>query len=152
MISLDWTYHPALLFMIAALTDWLDGYVARKYDSSSDFGKLFDPLVDRIFIASVIVALFIYREIPPLWAVGVLLARDLLLMAGGQILLKLTDRRISVNLTGKIATGWLMTAITIIIVGRPIGLTVFYVGLALSIIAALQYIRDALSSFRIKIT
>lgn len=150
MISLGWTYHPAFLFMVAAITDWFDGYFARKYNAASDFGKLFDPLVDRIFIAAVIVALFIYRETPPLWAVGVLLARDILLLAGGQILHKQKGKRISVNMTGKVATGWLMTAVVIMIAGWPIAIYVFYVGLALSVIAALQYMKKALNLLALK--
>lgn len=140
MLYLGWTLHPAALFTSAALTDWLDGWIARKYNSHTEFGKLFDPLTDRIFIASTIIALYVFREVPPLWAVIVLAARDVVLMLGGQLVYKRTGRHIPINFAGKLATTVLMFAVVFMILGWGIGTTGFYGGLLLSLIAAVLYL------------
>lgn len=147
-IHIGWSVNSAVLFGIAAFTDWFDGYFARKNDTASDFGKIFDPLVDRIFIASIVVALVIIRQTPPLWAVALLVARDIVLMLAGQIVYSKTGKRIPVNVIGKIATGVLMWAVPFIIAGWPIAQTVFLIGLALAYVAAIMYFVDGVKLVR----
>jgi len=60
LILADFTFAKflaLLVFMIGSATDWLDGYVARKYNQISYFGKLMDPLADKVLVASVLISL-----------------------------------------------------------------------------------------------
>lgn len=71
----------ALAFYIAAVvTDWFDGYVARKTNTISAFGKIADPIADKILVLGALIALLRNREFEiPLWGVFLILARELLL-------------------------------------------------------------------------
>ncbi len=71
-----------LLFIIASVTDWLDGYVARKLDQMTNFGKLMDPLADKVLVASALVCLIPSKENHagiPAWAVIVIIMREFLI-------------------------------------------------------------------------
>ncbi len=64
------------LFLLAALTDWLDGYVARRFHQVSDLGKVLDPLVDKLLIL-VPLLLCIEWQVVPAWSVALILLREL---------------------------------------------------------------------------
>lgn len=64
-----------ILFAAASLTDWVDGYLARKYDQISDFGKFMDPIADKILVLSAFFA-FIELELVPAWMVVVIVFRE----------------------------------------------------------------------------
>lgn len=64
------------IFLIAAGTDWLDGYVARKYNQISDLGKFLDPLVDKLLVLAPLLALVELGQVPA-WGVFLILAREL---------------------------------------------------------------------------
>jgi CDP-diacylglycerol--glycerol-3-phosphate 3-phosphatidyltransferase len=66
-----------LLFLIASATDWLDGYIARKHNLVTDFGKLLDPLVDKVLTASAFILLVDFNVIAA-WAVVVIISREFL--------------------------------------------------------------------------
>lgn len=68
---------PAILFGVAALSDWLDGYLARKWHATSDFGKFFDPLADKILVITALVMLI--GEQLPAWLVAAHIGRDMLI-------------------------------------------------------------------------
>lgn len=71
-----------VLLSIAAFTDGLDGYIARKFNQVSDWGKILDPLSDKICITLVILAL-LWLNLLPLWFVLLVAGRDLLIFSGG---------------------------------------------------------------------
>lgn len=64
-----------IIAIIAGITDWFDGYLARKYKCESDFGRLMDPLADKIFIVATFVMFSDYRIIPA-WIVVIVIARE----------------------------------------------------------------------------
>lgn len=66
------------ILAVSAVTDWLDGALARRLDAVSRVGQLLDPVADRLFVASTIIVLAL-RDIVPWWVVAVLLARDVLM-------------------------------------------------------------------------
>ena len=68
-------YIATFLFIIAAITDVLDGYIARSRNLITDFGKFFDPLVDKILVISVLVYL-VYIRIVPDWMVIIIIVRE----------------------------------------------------------------------------
>lgn len=72
-LGLRWT--AALLFIVAISTDWVDGYLARKYDIVSDFGKLWDPIADKLLTGLGFIGLAILGELP-WWVVAIILVRE----------------------------------------------------------------------------
>lgn len=80
----DVVYFPTctvialVLFCVASFTDFLDGYVARKYNQVTDFGKFVDPLADKLLVASALI-LFVEQKAMAGWMVCVILARELII-------------------------------------------------------------------------
>ncbi len=71
-----------LLFLAAVVTDWVDGYVARRMNTISAFGKVADPAADKILVLGALIALIRTRDLEiPLWGVFLIIARDLLVGA-----------------------------------------------------------------------
>lgn len=70
-----------ILFFFAGLTDWIDGFLARRYSSESDFGILFDPLADKILLVGVYLTLF-YINFVPWWISLTVVTRDVLIVLG----------------------------------------------------------------------
>jgi CDP-diacylglycerol---glycerol-3-phosphate 3-phosphatidyltransferase len=146
----------ALLFGLAALTDWLDGFVARKMKLESEFGATLDPLVDRIFIVSSLAVLYVKAtDIVPLWSVIMIASRDLLMMTGWLFFKTVRDKRIKVTYAGKVSTALIMISLFVVLLGGSInlsilesaGLLLYYVGFILSIFTGIDY---AVSAFRKK--
>ena len=106
-------YASALIFVIAALTDALDGYIARKYDLITNFGKIMDPLADKLLVTAALVCLVELGDIAA-WMVFVILAREFTITAlrsvaasGGLV--------IAAGNSGKLKTVLQMVAITAIL-------------------------------------
>ena len=101
----DWKYGnlaALIIFVLASVTDGVDGYVARKYNQVSDFGKFLDPLADKILILSAIMIL-VERGQMPSWCAVIIIAREfavtglrLVAVSGGVV--------IAAGLSGKIKT------------------------------------------------
>jgi cardiolipin synthase (CMP-forming) len=99
-----------VVLAVFAATDWFDGYVARRFDQVSELGKLLDPLSDRIFIV-VVGAAVVVAGIVPLWAILLVVARDVLVLVAGLVLLRGGVRPPAVTRTGKAATFGLLWAL-----------------------------------------
>jgi CDP-diacylglycerol--glycerol-3-phosphate 3-phosphatidyltransferase len=144
----------AIVFGLAALTDWLDGYLARKLHQASEFGATFDPLVDRIFLViSLIVLYFTISGMVPLWSVLLLASRDLLMVLGWIFFKTVRNTRVAVTYLGKVATAILMISLFVLLASKSlqimpglyIGIVLFYVGLFLSVYTGIQYAVRAFS-------
>ncbi len=96
-----------LLFIIASITDYLDGYLARKYALITPFGQLMDPLVDKILMAAVFICLIPLGDIPA-WAVIIIISRELLI-TGLRLLAAGQGQVLAAEKLGKHKTGWQMT-------------------------------------------
>jgi CDP-diacylglycerol--glycerol-3-phosphate 3-phosphatidyltransferase len=80
-LSFPWPYAAfgaLVIFVIASLTDWLDGMIARRYNLITDLGKLLDPLADKILITGTLVGL-VERHVAPMWMVVLIIAREFLI-------------------------------------------------------------------------
>jgi CDP-diacylglycerol--glycerol-3-phosphate 3-phosphatidyltransferase len=91
----------AALAVIGALTDWLDGYVARKRNEVTELGKIIDPLADKITIGAIIIRLYMVGEIPQYYFF-LILGRDILIFIGGIIVSKMIGKILPSNILGKI--------------------------------------------------
>lgn len=104
------------VFLLASLTDWLDGYVARRFDQVTELGKFLDPLVDKLLILCPLIALVGLQQIPA-WTVAVLLTRELAI-AGWRV----QQTQISgANLWGKAKTVIQIVAVSLLIAPLPPG-------------------------------
>lgn len=140
------------LYAVGALTDFFDGYIARRTNSVSELGKLLDPLADRIFIVALAVAL-VARQVLPLWLAVAIIARDLLLVSLFPLLDRRGIERIRVNLVGKSATAALLFGLTWLAIsetgffladiGDEIGMTMTALGALLYWIATFMYAQQA---------
>jgi cardiolipin synthase len=127
----------AALFVLAAVTDFLDGRLARMAGPTR-LGRILDPVADRLMLSSVAVVLAI-RGVLPVWAVAILVGRDLLALVGSLVV----GSKIRVNRVGKAATAVLMGAVALVVVSPGVvGEIIFYVGFGLSIVAGLMYARS----------
>jgi len=138
------SWAAAVVFAVAAVTDQVDGWLARRLRVESEFGKYADPLADRLMIDAAVVLLVIAGRLP--WVALVLVvARDVLLVAGTRLLVP-RGYEFSVSFLGKLATWVLYASITFVLVtpdGTRWPLWVFWVGVALSVAAAVPYAASA---------
>jgi CDP-diacylglycerol--glycerol-3-phosphate 3-phosphatidyltransferase len=127
-------------FVGAALTDQLDGYLARRWHVESRFGKVADPLADRLMIGAAAIVMLATGRIPILAAV-VILGRDLLLILGYRALSP-GGFELEVTFLGKLATWVLYAALALVLVtpeGTTWPLVLLWIGIALALGAGVQY-------------
>lgn len=142
----SWT--AAILFGVAGVSDQVDGWLARRWRVESAFGKIVDPLADRLMIdAAVILLVAVHHRLP--WVALVLvLARDALLLGGYKLIVP-RGYQLSVNFFGKAATWLLYAALAFIMVtrdGTEWTLWIFWTGLGLALAAGAMYVISALRS------
>jgi len=137
------SWPAAIVFGVAGVTDQVDGYLARRWRVESPFGKIADPLADRLMIDAAVILLVHADRLP--WLALLIPARDLVALAGTPILMG-RGYEFRVNLLGKAATWLLYAAIFFRIVTHDHTawpLVLFWVGLGGAVVAAMFYVRDA---------
>jgi CDP-diacylglycerol--glycerol-3-phosphate 3-phosphatidyltransferase len=135
------------LCILAAVTDVLDGYFARRFNEISDLGKILDPLADKVFVG-VLVILMLIEGMLPLWFVAVVLGRDLVIFLGGIIIERRTGKVLPSNYPGKIAVLILSATLLVIIIGVPqIAITVMMaISLALLALSLFLYTKRGIET------
>jgi CDP-diacylglycerol--glycerol-3-phosphate 3-phosphatidyltransferase len=106
-LSSSWAYartSALVIFLIAGLTDFIDGEVARRYGSITNFGKLMDPLVDKIMMAAAFISLVPLKAVPA-WAATAVVARDFLI-TGLRLMASAKGRVLPAERLGKQKTSW----------------------------------------------
>ncbi len=104
------------VLMLSGVTDWLDGYLARKLHQTSRFGQILDPVADRLYILAVVIGLA-WRDIIPWWLAVLLPARDLLLWGLVPFLRTRGYHALPVHFLGKAATANLLYAFPLLLLG-----------------------------------
>ena len=147
----------AILLAVLGATDWVDGFVARRYGQVSTFGKVLDPTADRVLVATGVISIMVYGAVP-LWFGLATIAREVLVSAMVVLLAALGAARIDVLWVGKAGTFGLMFAYPTFLLGygdagwqepiRVIGWVTGIVGLTLAWIAAGSYIAPARQALR----
>jgi CDP-diacylglycerol--glycerol-3-phosphate 3-phosphatidyltransferase len=133
----------AILFGVAGITDQIDGYLARRWHVESAFGRIADPLADRILIDVTVLLLWNADRLP--WIALVIPARDLALMIATPFAIG-RGYRFEVNMLGKAATWILYASLTGVMVtaaGTDWPLVLFWIGVGLAFLALLSYARKA---------
>jgi CDP-diacylglycerol--glycerol-3-phosphate 3-phosphatidyltransferase len=138
------SWPAGIVFGVAGVTDQIDGFLARRWRVESEFGRIFDPLADRLMIDAAVILLYIADHMP-LAGLVVILVRDLLLLTGYKTIAP-EGYELNVNVVGKAATWLLYAGIAFLIVTPrsthwPYWL--FWAGLVLAVAAGIAYAAGA---------
>ncbi|MGY6530543.1 MAG: CDP-diacylglycerol--glycerol-3-phosphate 3-phosphatidyltransferase [Cyanobacterium sp.] len=130
------------LFLVASLTDWLDGYLARRLNQVTDLGKFLDPLTDKILIIAPLLVL-VERQIIPAWGVFLILLREIAI-AGWRV--NPQQKTVSgANVWGKFKTVSQISAIALLLLPEhtwalSMGIIIFWVSVILTMVSGLIYL------------
>jgi CDP-diacylglycerol--glycerol-3-phosphate 3-phosphatidyltransferase/cardiolipin synthase len=126
-----------LIFVLAAITDWLDGYLARKLGQTSAFGAFLDPVADKLMVAAALIVLVELDRTNAVIAV-IIIGREITISALREWMAKIgAARSVAVSMLGKIKTTAQMIAIPMLLFNDPLfGLDVHRIGGWLMIVAA----------------
>lgn len=105
-----------LVLALAGFTDWLDGFLARRWKQTSRVGQMLDPAADRLYILAIVVALAL-RDLVPWWLLVVLFLRDVVLLALVPLLKSRGYTSLPVHFIGKAATFCLLYALPLVLLG-----------------------------------
>ncbi|MCI9397023.1 MAG: CDP-diacylglycerol--glycerol-3-phosphate 3-phosphatidyltransferase [Lachnospiraceae bacterium] len=130
------------IFIVASLTDFLDGYIARKYNLVTNFGKFMDPLADKLLVCSAMICLVELARIPA-WVVIVIIAREFII-SGFRLVASDNGVVIAASYWGKFKTTFQIVMICLMIADlEPLILItqiVMWVALALTVISLVDYL------------
>ncbi len=132
------------LFVVASLTDWFDGYLARKYNLVTNFGKFMDPLADKLLVCSALIAFVGMGRIAS-WIVIVIIARDFII-SGFRLVAADKGVVIAAGWWGKVKTAIQMVMICVVILNiggavfAAIETVLIYTALALTVISLVDYL------------
>lgn len=136
-------YYAVGVYAVATFTDFLDGYIARKYNLISNLGKILDPVGDKLMTLSVLTCITIDNVIP-VWAVLAAVIKEALMLAGGAIVRKKEGGEIpSSNIIGKTSTVvFFIVCVTLMLFRIPesIATIIISVAIFLMLVALMSYI------------
>ena len=110
-------YVAAALFIIASLTDMLDGKIARKYNLVTNFGKFMDPLADKLLVCSALICMIELRELPA-WMVIIIISREFII-SGFRLVASDNGVVIAASYGGKFKTTFQMIGVVLLIFNIP---------------------------------
>jgi CDP-diacylglycerol--glycerol-3-phosphate 3-phosphatidyltransferase/cardiolipin synthase len=148
-----------VLFALAAITDWFDGYLARKWNQTSAFGAFLDPVADKLMVAA---ALILLAELDraPAWLIFIIIGREITISALREWMAQLgKSKSVAVNMIGKLKTTAQMVAIGFLLFYMPlpglhwlpiplIGTLALYLAGILTIVSMFYYLRVAAQQFK----
>ena len=147
-----WAMLAAILFIVAAITDYFDGYFARARNETSAFGRLLDPIADKLLVSSALVVILVNNMVSPISyiPVVVILCREILVSGLREFL---AEVRVGMPVTrlAKWKTAFQMTALSMILVGycfHTPGVILLWVAGVLTFITGYQYFQKSLDYIR----
>lgn len=153
----DWRFNvAALVFLLAAITDWFDGYLARKLDQTSAFGRFLDPVADKLMVAAALVILVQWHHERALVVISaiVIVSREITISALREWMAELGKRAsVAVSFMGKLKTTMQMTAITVLLFNHEtlnlfLGFPLLIVAAVLTLWSMLIYLKAAWPDLR----
>ncbi len=132
-----------ILFVVASITDAIDGFIARKWNLRTEIGTFLDPLADKLLIISAFLAFTMtsFPIKPPLWVISIVIFRDIFIIAG-LVIVFLTSHRIKIepNLLGKTTTFFQMLTIILTLIQTSIVAFFWFVTAGLTVASGIVYI------------
>lgn len=145
-------YVAVSIFIIASVTDWLDGYIARSRNLVTNFGKFMDPLADKLLVAAALVYLVEIGMLPA-WIVIIIISREFII-SGFRLVASNAGKVIAASWWGKIKTATTMIMIIVLLfdfsnsVMQSIGWILVYAATTFTVISAIDYIMKNLNVFK----
>lgn len=145
-----------VLFVAAALTDWLDGYLARRMNLTSAFGAFLDPVADKLMVAAALIMLVGLQRVED-WVAVVIIGREIAISALREWMAQMgAAKSVAVNMLGKVKTVAQMIAIPMLLWFDPIagvsmgrvGNWLIYLAAVLTLVSMVYYMKLALPSLR----
>ncbi|MYC16309.1 MAG: CDP-alcohol phosphatidyltransferase family protein [Gemmatimonadetes bacterium] len=99
----DYVWEAFGVVVVMIVSDWVDGWLARWRDEISQWGKILDPLADKVAVGAITIAMVVFKDLP-VWLVVVVLLRDAVIFLAGMYLVKRHDVLLSSNFWGKVTT------------------------------------------------
>jgi CDP-diacylglycerol--glycerol-3-phosphate 3-phosphatidyltransferase len=150
-------FAATAIFIVAAITDWLDGYLARKLNQMSAFGAFFDPVADKLVVIGALVILLYLNRVDMVVAL-IIIGREIAISALREWMAQLGQARsVAVAFLGKLKTVLQMVAIPLLLYEDPLlgivdahglGTVLIYVAAVLTVVSMLYYLRKALPLMR----
>lgn len=135
-------YLAAAIFIVASLTDMLDGKIARKYNLVTNFGKFMDPLADKLLVCSALICLIELGQLPS-WMVIIIVSREFII-SGFRLVAAEQGIVIAASYWGKFKTTFQMIAVVLMIVDLPAlrvaAVVCTWIALILTVISLVDYI------------
>ena len=135
-------YISLAIFVVASVTDWFDGKLARKYNLVTNFGKFMDPLADKLLVCSALICLIELGQLPS-WMVIIIVSREFII-SGFRLIAAEQGIVIAASYWGKFKTTFQMIAVILMIVDLPVLhiLTVActWIALVLTVVSLVDYI------------
>ena len=135
-------YIAAALFIIASLTDLLDGKIARKYNLVTNFGKFMDPLADKLLVCSALICMIELGQLPA-WMVIIIISREFII-SGFRLVASDNGVVIAASNWGKFKTTFQMIGVVLLILNIPalsmVTDIVIWIAVALTVISLVDYI------------
>ena len=149
-------YAAAIIFVLASFTDMLDGKIARKYNLVTNFGKIMDPLADKLLVMAALVCLVELGDVPG-WMVIVILAREFT-VTGLRTVAASQGVVIAAGMSGKIKTVTQMVAVTLILLKNwpftyfnvPVADIMLWISVIMTIYSGIEYIVQNRQVFSMK--
>jgi len=134
------SWDTAVLVLFMALSDVLDGFLARRYHWQTNLGRVLDPVADRVFFLFLVGALLLFGKLP-WWAVVPLIVRDGVMLAGAAVLLFAYGEKPQIMRGGKLANVILISGIQFLIIDLDtVGYWVYGIGATLYVVSGGRYI------------
>ena len=137
-------YIAVAIFVVASITDFLDGKIARKYNLVTNFGKFMDPLADKLLVCSALICLVELSRIPA-WVVIVIIAREFII-SGFRLIASDNGIDIAASYWGKFKTASQMIMVIVLILNIPnrvfeiLGTVLIYLSLVLTVVSLIDYL------------
>ena len=134
----------AAIFILASITDFLDGKIARKYNLVTNFGKFMDPLADKLLVCSALIALVDFDKVAA-WIVIIIIAREFII-SGFRLIASDNGVVIAASYWGKFKTTFQMLMVIVLILNiqmpffQILGVILTYVALILTVVSLIDYI------------
>lgn len=148
--GLQWDIMALLTFVVAAFTDWFDGYYARRFRQFSNAGKLLDPLADKLLVSTAFIAFAADPVVQlPVWTVVIIIGREFLITGLRALLAEQANPIVmGADNLGKAKTTAQMACILIFLVGRApnsrafleLGLAIYALAVFLTLLSGLEYL------------
>ena len=138
----------AIIFAVASITDYLDGYLARKWNVVSNFGKFADPMADKLLVMSAFIML-IELGMAPAWVVAIIICRELAVTGLRLLLVETGGTVLAAAMPGKIKTFSQMFAIIFLLLHwNLIGQLLLYIALFFTIYSGYDYFKGSAYLFK----